>query len=100
MMSFSVFAPEVPFGHPDVAYDGIIKPPSRNESESRQGSLPWLKNGLKSVGHRPASQRLELAMPPTITFEEAKGFNLYMLRTVMNGRDDELIDLAKTNLFH
>jgi pyruvate dehydrogenase (quinone) len=39
-------------------------------------------------------------MPPTITPEEAKGFSLYMLRTVMNGRGDELIDLAKTNLFH
>jgi pyruvate dehydrogenase (quinone) len=46
------------------------------------------------------TNRLELSMPPTITFEEAKGFSLYMLRTVMNGRGDELIDLAKTNLFH
>ncbi len=46
------------------------------------------------------THRLELAMPPTITLEEAKGFSLYMLRTVMNGRGDELIDLAKTNLFH
>jgi pyruvate dehydrogenase (quinone) len=39
-------------------------------------------------------------MPPTITLEEAKGFSLYMLRTVMNGRGNELIDLAITNLFH
>jgi Thiamine pyrophosphate enzyme, C-terminal TPP binding domain len=46
------------------------------------------------------TRRLELAMPPTITLEEAKGFSLYMLRTVMNGRGNELIDLAKTNLFH
>jgi pyruvate dehydrogenase (quinone) len=46
------------------------------------------------------TQRLELAMPPTITVEEAKGFSLYMLHTVMNGRGDELIDLVKTNLFH
>src|SRR5262249_10701715 len=44
--------------------------------------------------------RTELAMPPTVTLEEAKGFSLYTLRTVMNGRGDELIDLAKTNLFH
>jgi len=44
--------------------------------------------------------RLELAMPPTITIDEAKEFSLYALRTVMNGRGDELIDLAKTNLFH
>jgi pyruvate dehydrogenase (quinone) len=46
------------------------------------------------------THRLELAMPPTITLEEAKGFSLYMIRTVMSGRGDELIDLVKTNLFH
>jgi pyruvate dehydrogenase (quinone) len=46
------------------------------------------------------THRLALSMPPTITFEEMKGFSLYMLRTVLNGRGDELIDLAKTNLFH
>ena len=38
-------------------------------------------------------------MPPTITVEEAKGFSLYMLRAVLNGRGDEVIDLAKANLF-
>ncbi|HTI84547.1 MAG TPA: ubiquinone-dependent pyruvate dehydrogenase [Acetobacteraceae bacterium] len=40
----------------------------------------------------------ELAMPPAIAFEQAKGFGLWALRTVMNGRGDELIELAKTNL--
>jgi pyruvate dehydrogenase (quinone) len=45
-----------------------------------------------------AVARQELSMPPTITFEEAKGFSLYMLRAVLNGRGDELIDLAKENL--
>jgi pyruvate dehydrogenase (quinone) len=43
--------------------------------------------------------RQELSMPPTITAEQALGFSLYMLRAVMNGRGDEIIDLAKTNLF-
>jgi pyruvate dehydrogenase (quinone) len=43
--------------------------------------------------------RQELSMPPTISAEEALGFSLYMLRAVMNGRGDEVIDLAKTNLF-
>lgn len=42
--------------------------------------------------------RHELSMPPTITLEQAKGFGLFMLRAVLNGRGDELIDLAKTNL--
>jgi pyruvate dehydrogenase (quinone) len=43
--------------------------------------------------------RTELAMPPTITLEMAKGFTLYMVKAVMSGRGDELLDLAKTNLW-
>ncbi len=43
--------------------------------------------------------RTELAMPPTVTLEMAKGFTLYMVRAVMSGRGDELIDLARTNLW-
>jgi pyruvate dehydrogenase (quinone) len=42
--------------------------------------------------------RQELSMPPTITFEEAKGFGLFMLTAVLSGRGDEIIDLAKVNL--
>ena len=41
----------------------------------------------------------ELAMPPEIKFEQAKGFSLYMMRAIINGRGDEIIDLAKTNWF-
>ena len=44
------------------------------------------------------SNKQELAMPPSITAEQAKGFGLWAIRTVMSGRGDELIDLAKTNL--
>lgn len=39
----------------------------------------------------------ELAMPPSITLEQAKGFSLYMMRAILSGRGDELIELAKTN---
>ena len=39
----------------------------------------------------------ELAMPPEIKFEQAKGFSLYMLRAIINGRGDEIVELAKTN---
>ncbi len=46
-----------------------------------------------------AVARQELSMPPTITYEEAKGFSLFMLRAVLNGRADEVVDLAKVNLF-
>jgi pyruvate dehydrogenase (quinone) len=43
--------------------------------------------------------RQELAMPPTIALEQAKGFGLFMLKAVLNGRGDEIVDLAKVNLF-
>jgi pyruvate dehydrogenase (quinone) len=43
--------------------------------------------------------RSELAMPPAVTAEMAKGFSLYMVKAVMSGRGDELIDLARTNLW-
>jgi len=43
--------------------------------------------------------RNELAMPPSITVEMAKGFSLYMVKAIINGRMDEIIDLAKTNLW-
>jgi pyruvate dehydrogenase (quinone) len=43
--------------------------------------------------------RTELAMPPSITLEMAKGFTLFMVKAVMSGRADEVIDLAKTNLW-
>ncbi|WP_370677174.1 ubiquinone-dependent pyruvate dehydrogenase [Pleomorphomonas sp. PLEO] len=39
----------------------------------------------------------ELVMPPQINLEQAKGFSLYMMRAILNGRGDELIELAKTN---
>jgi pyruvate dehydrogenase (quinone) len=42
--------------------------------------------------------RQELSMPPTITFEQAKGFGLFALRAVLNGYGDEIIDLAMVNL--
>jgi pyruvate dehydrogenase (quinone) len=42
--------------------------------------------------------RMELSMPPTIKLEQAVGFNLWALKTVLSGRGNELIDLAVTNL--
>src|SRR5271155_1076695 len=42
--------------------------------------------------------RQELSMPPTISLEQALGFSLYMIRAVLSGRGDEVIDLARSNL--
>ncbi|GAA3848469.1 ubiquinone-dependent pyruvate dehydrogenase [Brevibacterium ammoniilyticum] len=44
------------------------------------------------------TERQELSMPPSITAEQAKGFALYAIRTVLSGKGDELIDLARTNV--
>ena len=43
--------------------------------------------------------RQELAMPPKITAAMAQGFTLFMVKAVLNGRSDEVLDLARTNLW-
>jgi len=42
--------------------------------------------------------RQEMSIPPTITAEQAKGFSLYAIRTILAGRGDELLDLVSTNV--
>ena len=42
--------------------------------------------------------RNELSMPPKVQAEQMKGFSLYVMRAVMSGRGDEVLDLAKVNL--
>lgn len=62
---------------------------------------PMIAQALKHNGPALVEvlvSRQELSMPPTITYEEAKGFGLFMLKAVLNGRGDEIIDLAKVNL--
>ncbi len=43
--------------------------------------------------------RQELAMPPAVSVEMAKGFSFFMVKAVMSGRAGELIDLARTDLW-
>jgi pyruvate dehydrogenase (quinone) len=43
--------------------------------------------------------RMVLPIPPAITTEMAKGFTLYMVKAVLNGRADDLVDLARSNLW-
>ena len=42
--------------------------------------------------------RQELIMPPTTTLDEAHKFGLFMIKAVLDGRADQLIDLAKVNM--
>ncbi|OAN36581.1 ubiquinone-dependent pyruvate dehydrogenase [Microbacterium sp. H83] len=43
------------------------------------------------------TERQELSMPPAIEAAQVKGFALYAIRTVMSGKGDELLDLARAN---
>jgi hypothetical protein len=57
--------------------------------------------GVKQIyGVDAVVNRTELAMPPSITTETAKGFTLYMVKAILSGRSDEVADLARTNLWH
>ncbi len=63
---------------------------------------PMITQALKHDGPALVEvlvSRQELSMPPTITYEQAKGFSLFMMKAVLSGRGDEVIDLAKVNLF-
>src|ERR1700756_361871 len=72
------------------------------QAETPDQVEPIIAQALKHDGPAlvevPVS-RQELSMPPTITYEQAKGFSLFMLKAVLSGRGDEVIDLAKVNLF-
>jgi pyruvate dehydrogenase (quinone) len=64
---------------------------------------PALQNALQHDGPALVEvvvNRQELSMPPTISAEQALGFSLYLVKAVLNGRGDEVIDLAASNLFH
>jgi thiamine pyrophosphate-dependent acetolactate synthase large subunit-like protein len=43
--------------------------------------------------------RLELSMPPKITAALAEGFTLFMVKALLGGRADEVVELARTNLW-
>jgi pyruvate dehydrogenase (quinone) len=63
---------------------------------------PMIAQALKHDGPALVEvvvDRQELSMPPTITAEQVKGFGLFALKAVLSGRGDEIIDLAKINLF-
>jgi pyruvate dehydrogenase (quinone) len=63
---------------------------------------PMITQALKHDGPALVEvlvHRQELSMPPTISLEQATGFGLFMLRAVLSGHGDEIIDLAKINLF-
>ena len=62
---------------------------------------PMLEQALSHQGPvlvEAIVSRQELSMPPTITVDQIKGFSLFMIKAVLDGRGSEIIDLAKVNL--
>jgi pyruvate dehydrogenase (quinone) len=44
------------------------------------------------------TRRQEVGIPPNITFEQAKGFSLWLTRSILSGNGREVLDVARTNL--
>jgi pyruvate dehydrogenase (quinone) len=44
------------------------------------------------------TNRMELVMPPKVEVGQAVGFSLYAARAILNGRGDELLELARGSL--
>ena len=66
-------------------------------AESPAGLRPALHRALAHPGPALVEvmvNRSELAIPPTVTLAQAKGFSLYMIRAILNGRGDQVLDLA------
>src|SRR5437868_238472 len=71
-------------------------------AERSQDVRPMLTQALKHDGPALVEvfvHRQELSMPPTISLAQMKGFTLFTLKAVLSGRGDEVVDLAKINLF-
>jgi pyruvate dehydrogenase (quinone) len=69
-------------------------------AETPEQVRPMLQQAFKHDGPALVEvlvNRQELAIPPSITAEQARGFSLYMLRAVLNGRADQVLDLANVN---
>ncbi len=70
-------------------------------SETPEQVRPMLVEALRHKGPALVEiivDRQELAMPPTITLDQMTGFSLFMLKAVLSGRGDSIVDLAKVNL--
>jgi pyruvate dehydrogenase (quinone) len=72
------------------------------KAETAKDVRPMLQQAFKHDGPALVEvlvHRQELSMPPTITLAQATGFGVFMLKAVLSGRGDEIVDLAKVNLF-
>jgi hypothetical protein len=73
--------------------------PTIRSSQRTPPSMPEHALAHESAVVDAVVARAERAMPPVVTVEMAKGFSLYMMNAIMSGRADQIIGLAKTNLW-
>ena len=76
---------------------GLLALTAETPDQVRPMILQALEHDGPALIEVPVS-RQELSMPPTITYEQAKGFGLFALKAVLSGHGDEIVDLAKINL--
>jgi pyruvate dehydrogenase (quinone) len=76
---------------------GLLGLTAETPDQVRPMILQALEHDGPALIEVPVS-RQELSMPPTITYEQAKGFGLFALKAVLSGHGDEIVDLAKINL--
>jgi pyruvate dehydrogenase (quinone) len=70
-------------------------------AETPEQVRPMIEQALRHDGPALVEaivSRQELSMPPTITVDQIKGFSLFMIKAVLDGRGNEIVDLAKVNL--
>ena len=88
--------------NPDFSKLGEVVGMLGLRAESPEQVRPMLIQALSHDGPALVDvvvNRQELSIPPSVTAEVVKGFTLYMIKAVLSGRGDEVLDLAKTNLF-
>ena len=78
--------------------DGHVRPPGRAPRRAGAGRWPTRSRYDGPAVVDVVTARQELSIPPAITVEQAKGFSLYAIRTILAGRGDELLDLVTTNV--
>jgi pyruvate dehydrogenase (quinone) len=70
-------------------------------AETADQVRPMIEQALRHDGPALVEaivSRQELSMPPSITVDQMKGFSLFMIKAVLDGRGSEILDLAKVNL--
>jgi pyruvate dehydrogenase (quinone) len=93
---------EVSLKNPDFAKLADVVGLKGLRWDSQKDFKDVIKEALKFDGPSlidVAINHNELSMPPHIDAEQVRGFGMFSLKSVLNGRGNELIDLAKVNLW-